>query len=483
LTDVRLVYAPPRAVGEYGGEIDNWMWPRHAGDFGIVRAYVDRNGNPSDYKPDNVPYRPKHVLKISQRPLSEDDFVMVLGYPGRTYRSLLGEEMRTLREKYFPGIEDLYGEWIDSLKSISEESEDGRIAVAADLKSMLNRWKNARGQVAGLERGNILAKQLASEKRVANWANGKATYGASIEAREELLRLVEERDSTWHRDFLLGRMGIYNKALYLSERIVRLAAEREKPDMERDASYMERQIPTLLLRMDRAQKSYFPEADKMLFASVVQRAAKLDEWQRIHAFDDFFGAAPGEDRIAAKLDELYRNTKALDPEERARMSRESLEELRARKDPLLDLAFALEQQSAEIREAEKRFSGAVSRLRPQWRKAVMAEASGPIAPDANGTLRVSVAHVEGYEPRDAVYMKPFTTLSGVIEKDTGEEPFDLAERVREAWRQKRFGKWVDASLGDLAVNFLANGDTTGGNSGSPMVNGYGELVGLNFDRV
>ena len=158
LRDVRLVYAPPRAIGEYGGETDNWMWPRHTGDFGIARAYVSPQGEPADDSPQNQPYRPSRYLRISQRPLRDGDFAMVLGYPGTTYRSLLAEEMRERRDLFFDRRVDLYGEWIQVLQAISAESEEGRIAVAADLKSLLNRFKNAQGQIDGFRRGDLLEK-------------------------------------------------------------------------------------------------------------------------------------------------------------------------------------------------------------------------------------------------------------------------------------------------------------------------------------
>ncbi|MCU0226839.1 MAG: S46 family peptidase [Bryobacterales bacterium] len=483
LRDVRLVYAPPRAIGEYGGETDNWMWPRHTGDFSIARAYVAPNGEPADYNAANVPYRPAHFLKIAQRPLSEGDFVMVLGYPGLTYRSLLGEEMRERRDRFFPRRVELFGEWIGLLEAISQESEEGRIAVAADLKSLLNRFKNAEGQLDGFRRGDLLTKQLTAETEVLTWAGNRAEWQPALAAHRELLRHVEERLTTWERDFLFSNVGVGAKSLSMAHTLVRLAAERAKPDMQRDEAYMERNLPRLLATLERQQKSYFAAADKRMLQVFVHRARALPSGQRIAAIDALFPASISTQEVVAAIDALYANTQVLDLDKRMTMARESTAQLRARKDALLDLAFAIEAQMEGYREAERRWEGTVSRLRPAWRKAVMAHAGKPIAPDANGTLRVSFAHVRGYSPRDAVVYTPFTTLRGVLEKHTGKEPFDVPARVLEAARQQRLGRWKDAALNDVAVNFLATGDTTGGNSGSPMVNGYGELVGLNFDRV
>ncbi|MCW5964444.1 MAG: S46 family peptidase [Bryobacterales bacterium] len=483
LRDVRLVYAPPRAIGEYGGEVDNWMWPRHTGDFSIARAYVSPSGEPADYNTANVPYAPERFLRISQRPLREGDFVMVLGYPGLTYRSLLAEEMRERRDLFFARRVELFGEWIELLEAVSKDSEEGRIAVAADLKSLLNRYKNAQGQMDGFRRGDLLNKQLLAEREVLAWAASRAEWQPAVAARAELLRHFEERLTTWERDFLFANIGAGPKSLSFAQTLVRLATERTKPDMERDEAYMERNLRSLLATLERQQKSYFPEADKQMLLALVERARKLPSGQRIEAIDALFPTSLSRQELASRIDALYRNSKVLELESRKAMAGESTEALRARKDPFLDLAFSMEERMAGYREAERRWEGTISRLRPAWRKAVMAHAGKPVAPDANSTLRVSFAHVAGYAPRDAVAYGPFTTLSGVVEKNTGKDPFAVPSRVLDAAKAGKGSRWKDAALNDIAVNFLATGDTTGGNSGSPMVNGYGELVGLNFDRV
>lgn len=268
LRDVRLVYAPPRAIGEFGGEVDNWMWPRHTGDFSIARAYVSPSGEPADYNAANVPYVPEHFLRISQRPLREGDFVMVLGYPGLTYRSLLAEEMRERRDLFFSRRVDLFGEWIALLEEVSKESEEGRIAVAADLKSLLNRYKNAQGQLDGFRRGDLLMKQQEAEQQVLDWAASRAEWRPAVAARAELLRHFEERLTTWERDFLFSNIGAGPKSLSFAQTLVRLAAERAKPDLERDEAYMERNLRNLLAALERQQKSYFAKADQqMLLAS------------------------------------------------------------------------------------------------------------------------------------------------------------------------------------------------------------------------
>lgn len=452
IPDVRLVYAPPRSIGEYGGEVDNWMWPRHTGDFSIARAYVAPDGSPALYSKQNVPYRPEQFLPVSKTALKQNDFVMVMGYPGLTFRSLTAAEMEERQELFFPARVSLYGEYIRLLGETTKGRAAGEIAVAATLKSLNNRYKNAEGQIAGLRRGHILEKQRASEREVAQWAQTRLPQAAA--ALDELRRIVAEQRRTWDRDFLLSEIRAGALALYHATSLVRSAGERQKPDGEREPAYQERELTQWRNRLDREQSNYDIPADKALLAAWLRRV----------------GALPG----AGDPDAMYAGTKVTDRAERLKMSRETPEQLRARKDPFLELAFSLEPELLGLKQRDDRRAGAIARLRPVWRRAVLAHAGKPLAPDANSTLRVSFAHVKGYSPRDGVLYKPFTTLTGVLEKNTGEEPFTLPQRIREAASK------ADASL---PVNFLADADTTGGNSGSPVVNGRGELVGLNFDRV
>lgn len=473
LPDVRLVYAPPRSIGEYGGEIDNWAWPRHTGDFAIARAYVGPDGNPAAFSPANVPYKPEFIFPMSRRGASEGEFVMVMGYPGVTYRSLTALEMAQRRDLHFRTREDLYGEWIRLMEKATEGRPEGAIAVAGTLKSMSNVYKNAQGQLAGFARGRIVEKQQATEAEVVTWAKSRPEFRPALDALQGLNELARESARTAERDFLLGTTSAGSRALYLATTLVRAAKERQKPDADREPAYMDRERPRLRDRLEREQKSYDQRADRTLFASFLARASKLTGDQRL-------AAAEG---MAERLDAVYSQTKVMDLAERLAMFEESPEQLQARKDPLLEFAFQLDGELLKMKERADRWAGTVARLRPEWLKAVQAHAGKPVAPDANGTLRVSFARVSGYSPRDGVFYRPQTTLAGVIEKHTGEEPFDVPPAIREAFAAKRFGPWRDAKLGDVPVNFLADADTTGGNSGSPVVNGKGELVGLNFDRV
>ncbi|MGZ3456907.1 MAG: S46 family peptidase, partial [Archangium sp.] len=185
LADVRLVYAPPRAVGEYGGEEDNWMWPRHTGDFAIIRAYVAPDGSAAQYESHNVPYKSEFFFPLATEGVKPDDFVMVLGYPGITFRALLADDMAERQARYYPRVVDVYGELIRTLEEEGEKDPAGKIAVASNLKGMHNRYKNAGGQLAGLARGHLVDKQREAEAAVVAWAGKHPEYAGALKARTE----------------------------------------------------------------------------------------------------------------------------------------------------------------------------------------------------------------------------------------------------------------------------------------------------------
>ena len=280
LSDVRLVYAPPRSIGEYGGETDNWMWPRHTGDFAMARAYKD-----------GQPYRPEFFFPISRTGVKAGDFVMVLGYPGRTLRSLTAGEMAHQRDYNFKLRAEVYGEWIRRIEEATKGNAEGTIAVASTLKSLNNVHKNAQGQLSGLARGSIIEKQQAAEQVVAEWAARKPQYGQALEAKRALDRMAEERGMSGVRDFLLQAIQNGPLALKQATTLVRLAAERAKPDMEREPEMMARALPQLRNRLEREQKSYFAPADKAVLAAFVERALRLGAEQRVEAVDQVFKTA------------------------------------------------------------------------------------------------------------------------------------------------------------------------------------------------
>jgi len=478
--DVRLVYSPPRAIGEYGGEVDNWSWPRHTGDFSLIRVWAAADGSPAPAGEGVAPLHPKHFFPVSTDGVSPGDFVLVAGYPGRTYRALTASEMAERAELYFPRRAELYGAWIEILEELSARSDAARIALASRIKSLANREKNARGQIAGIARGDLLGKRREADREVLDWARASSERAAAVAAYSDLERETDRVRSSWERDFLLEQIPSGPLSLALAAKLVRWAGEKSKPDLEREPEFMERNRERLRESLERSQTRLHRPAEEALLVDWLLRLRAAGAEELVATL-----VGEGADRaaIAARVAAIHEATRVTDSAARAGMFDESEEELRARKDPLLELAFVLDPALRALEERRRRHEGAISRLRPVWRRAVVAHAGRPVAPDANGTLRVSLARVRGYEPRDAVWMKPQTTFSGLVAKHTGEEPFDAPEALLVAAPAARSSRWADRKLGDVPVGFLADADTTGGNSGSPVLDARGRLVGVNFDRV
>ena len=482
--DVRLVYAPPRAVGEYGGEVDNWMWPRHTGDVSLLRVYADAENRPADYSPDNRPFRPSRFLKIAEEGVEDGDFVMVAGYPFRTYRSLVAAEMAERAELYFPQRSALYRRWMDIMEASAKEDPAAENLLSSRLKGLANREKNSRGQVKGIERGRLLQKKRQMEAEVLAWAAERPEHSAAVAAQQELSAAVESwRETSWQRDFLLDQAPRGPLDLQMALTLTRWAQERPKADLERHEDYQERRRDSLLRSLTRNQKQRHSATEERLLHDLLQRFVDLPEPQRVAAVEQRLGQDRSPDAVARLAAQLMAGSRVGELEARTAMFEESLETLRARHDSLLDFAFDLGLELKALEEQEQRQQGLASRLRPTWRRAFQAHLGRPIDPDANGTLRVSLAHVKGYHPRDGIFMEPQTRLAGVVEKHTGEEPFKVPAPLLAAAPGAAESRWADAGLGDVPICFLADGDTTGGSSGSPVINGRGELVGVNFDRV
>ncbi len=472
--------APPRRVGEYGGGVDSWTWPRHNGDFALLRVYAGSDNQPADAARENRPYRPRRHLKIAHRGVREGDFVMIAGYPGITYRSRVAEEMARQTEDYLPRRIQLYQEWRDALLEASAEDKETSLLLAGRLRMLIGNEKQLRAKARGIAHGDMLGKKKKLEAEILTWAAEHKEHRGAIDAHRELSAGVRaERRAFGARDFLLQQLYQGPVDLMAAVRLTRWAQERKKPDAERRERYQESRRGMLRRSEVHTQKRLHPPTERRLLEDFLRRmqAAGMPAAQNL---------LRGQDSIEAVRDgaeSLLDGTKIHDFPERLKMFEESVEQLRARHDPLLDFAFELNRDILDMVRRHDAWVGAVSRLRPVWRRAVRAYLGGPLDPDANGTLRVSLAHVGGYRPRDGIWMEPRTRLAGVLEKHTGEDPFDAPAQVRAGAARASQSLWADPDLGDIPVCFLATGDTTKGNSGSPVLNGRGELVGVNFSRV
>jgi hypothetical protein len=500
ISDVRLVYAPAEGIGNFGGETDNWRWPRHTGDWSFFRAYVGPNGQPAPYSKDNVPFQPKNWLKVQPRGVADGDCVFVVGYPGKTQRHYTYEEVKTIVDWTYPSTIRRYEEMIAILEELGADDEALQLKASGRLRGLHNYLTNRQGMLEGLVDGGILAQKEKDQKELAEWIAAdperQKQYGHVLPA----LAVVEAATvATRQRDEILEQLlpplsyrTRTSRASFVSVAHTArlLAAARPKTDVDRERGLQERDWAPIRQVQERMERSLDARIDRALLRWAFVRAAALPAEQRIEEIDKLVGLTPGmvegdsTRAIDAWLDKAYTATEMADEEFRLSLFGMSTAELDAVSDPFVGLAAALDPLYQVNREAEKRADGARSRLRPLYVKALVEKADGPVAPDANSTLRVTYGQVLGVDGKDGVYWKPFTTLAGIEQKHTGEGEFDAPAAEMEAIEALRNGKetpYLKEALGDVPVDFLSSVDTTGGNSGSPTLNSKGEFVGLLFD--
>lgn len=477
LKDIRLVYAPPRAIGNYGDEVDNFMWPRHAGDFTLLRAYVGKDGRPAPYSPDNVPYQPPAHLKIALEGPKAGDFAMLAGYPGRTYRHRTAAEFAHQVDQVLPMRVATFDALIDVIEAQGKADAEAKTRYASQLQSLKNNRKRAAGELEGLRRSD--AVRLRGQDEAAMLA---ATDAAGTAAIAQLGKVIAADAAGDERDLLLGLAASQTQLFGAALTLERLRIEAGKPDEQRERGYQQRDLALIEGRLKQVQRRYAPQVEKALLGVLLGRYQQLPADQRLAEFDAAFGRSPAQ--LAATLDALYAATRLGD--ERERLARFAA--ARAGKplaaDPLIALAAKLVPAQLRLEDERKARDGELLRLRPAYLHALAAwrrQQGRALYPDANGTLRVSYGRVEPLAPRDAVVYAPVTTVAGIVEKATGVYPFDAPQPLLEAIAKGDFGSTADPLLKTQTVDFLTNLDTTGGNSGSPVLNARGELIGLNFD--
>ena len=485
LRDVRVVYVPARAVGEYGGDIDNWMWPRHTADFSFLRAYVGPDGKPADYSIENVPYRPKRHLKISEEGLGDGDFGLIVGFPGRTDRYLTSYGLARHEDFLLPQQIRLYEEMIRLLETQSRADADAAVKVASRMKGINNWLKKNRGLLEGFERFHLTADQRTIEREMlekpVRRPPGRTGIGEILEKFEDL---YARHAGYAMKDLLMKLMLERGSMLGQALTIYKWSLEKEKPDMDRDPGYMDREVINLRRKLAIFQMGYHEESDRALLEMLIREALKLPDGRRMRVFDGLVGdrkEAELDTYLAVFMNELYTNTRLDDPEERMRMFDLSHDELMAESDYFIALAAGFHEENEERIERDKIFKGALNALAPEWIELVAAHKGVEAYSDANGTMRINYGVVRGYSPRDAVHYDAITTLTGMAEKNTGIPPFDCPERLRELAASGYRGRYYDAGLGDVPVNILTTHDSTNGNSGSPLINGKGEIAGCLFD--
>ncbi|MCS6100189.1 S46 family peptidase [Shewanella baltica] len=488
IRDVRLVYNPAASVGKYGGDVDNWMWPRHTGDFSFYRAYVSKAGKPADFSSDNVPYEPKSFLKVSAKGVSDGDFVMVAGYPGRTNRYRTANEVQNQFEWAYPEGKLLRERFIEIIKDTAPEGSDERIKYESQIASLANYAKNFTSMIEFYGKSTMLADRKAREAELAAWiakdSSREAKYGKTL---AELDALIAKSKAHQERDMILSYIGS-TTMLPTARSLYRLANEKQLPDMQREPGFQERDMTRLKASMERIDRRYASSVDKAVLFDMLIRYAALPEDKRLPALDKAFGIDKkfSEAKLSKTLDKMYAKTELGKKDVRLAWMDKSVADFKASKDPFIQFAVAMYDTDMAEEKKEKELDGELMKVRPQYMDAIIAynlEQGKPVYADANSSLRVTVGHVKGYSPKDGLVAVPFTRLEGIVQKDTGVDPFDAPKKELELIKQKQYGDFYVKAIDSVPVNFLSTLDTTGGNSGSPTLNGRAELVGLLFDGV
>ncbi|WP_295999869.1 S46 family peptidase [Rugamonas sp.] len=476
IRDVRLVYAPANAIGDFGGDIDNYEWPRHVGDYAFLRAYVGRDGRPADPSPDNLPYHSKDFLVVSAEGLKNGDPILLAGYPGRTSRYKLASEVRAARDAAYPAkVAELRAD-LDVIGAASAGNPADVVRYASVVKSINNVMKKTQGLLDGFAR-----KDIAAIKDVQD-AGFRAWYAQQPDAAPAMLR---ELDAVIGADLALadeefGWSVATNSELLKSARsLYRLALERRQPDAEREPGFQQRDAAFIKARLNRLEQSYAGAVDQARYVAGLRRYGALAPAMHVRGLDALLPAA---DAVPA----LYQRSQLGDTARRVAWMDQDAAAIAASDDAFLKLAVTLNDVALALEHRRKEVDGNLELVIPQYMQAVIAwkQSQGkPVYADANSTLRVTFGTVSAYAPRDGVTKGPFTTIEGIAEKNTGKAPFDAPQALLDAIAQKRYGQFKDPALGTVPVDFLTSADTTGGNSGSAVMNRRGELIGLNFDST
>lgn len=482
INDIRLVYVPPRSIGEFGGESDNWVWPRHTGDFSFLRAYVAPDGSPASYSKDNVPYHPKKYLTVNPNGVDEGDFVFVLGYPGRTFKNQPAQFL-IYQEKYqLPYIQNLFSWMINMYTEAGTNDPKLALELSSRIKGLANTEKNFRGKLVGLSRLNLVEKKLKEEEQLQTFINSntelKQKYGTVLPDIEKVYKEIFEAGM---KPMFLNMLGRNVTAYNLARILYEYRNEIQKPDQERKKIYAATSRQQLINSINNTFSQFLPELDKRVMKKMFSDAVNYKEIS-FSLLNEFRHNEDADVKLSEYFDKVYSESLLLNKENYISLLDKSIDELNNLDDPLLRLAEQVEPMKAEEEFKSSAREGELNILLAKFLEVKKLWLNKNFIPDANGTLRLTYGYVRGYSPADATYFSPVTTLKGVIEKGKSEGDYKLPQSVRELYDRKDFGDFVEEDSGQIPVAILYNTDTSGGNSGSPVLDANGQMVAINFDR-
>ncbi len=487
LNDVRMVYAPPKAIGYFGGDPDNFEWPRHCGDFSFLRAYVAPDGKAAGFNKDNVPFKPKKFLALDASGVKEGDFTMVLGYPGATFRWRESYSVDYNQSVRLPYLVDTLNEQINVLTAAGERDPALKIKYADDIFSLSNAAKNYDGTVKGLRRSGAIERKRVEEAAYAKWLDSnpamKEKYGKLL---PQIAGLYGDLNSYGAKEQALTGMLGSSELLFAVSTAYRRALDQEKPANERNPQFSDAALPQVLGFFAERLKNSDAAVDLQRFRAALNRVAQLPANQKSSAVEPFFASSTGRSQAEAEFARKALGETPLKAfDELSKLFKMPTSELRASNEPLVKLAAAVVDEVTPLTKKQEAFNTAIPKARADYMRALLDWKldwkKGPQYPDANRTLRFTYGEVKSYKPRDAVSYDWQTSLTGVLEKDSGVEPFNVPAKLKELSAKKDFGPYVDARLKDVPVAFLTTNDITGGNSGSAVLNGRGDVIGLAFD--
>jgi hypothetical protein len=477
INDIRVVYAPPRNIGVFGGDPDNFEWTRHTGDFTFLRAYVAPDGSPAEYSVNNVPYKPKRYLSMNIGGLKDNDFVFVLGFPGGTTRYRESQSIQFARDANFPFLANWLRTTGDTLRQIGQSDEEKRIALQGDVANYDNSRKAYEGGYLRLIRANVVQARQAEEARMATWIaanpDRQKKYGTLL---AEIKSLSDETNATSKRDVMMRRFPDPISGTVFGQIVAAVVTTQIQGKMLNDAERAAK-----LEQIKEAYKKREPVFELEMLKFFLKSFADLPEGQKFAPAEALFGSLRGSARrqAEAKFADSIVNGEYSSAEAMAGLYGPRTMEFKPERENILTFAKGVAQERAALAGRGAKFAASIDHLRVLYMQAFTEMKGGTVYPDANFTMRFTYGNVKGYTSREAEYRSPFTTIKGMIEKNTGVRPFDAPQKLIDLQNAKDFGRY--GSGDSVVVNFLSTTDIIGGNSGSPILNGNGEQVGICFD--